>query len=92
MFYLVAVWAAYDSAFRQMGFTAEGQNQFKQKLAVVLRADGRRSVQRLLHSGSWHLGRASGYRDARTADRNRASGATLEMATNKMKPLTTRTI
>ena len=62
--YLVAVWAAYDSAFRQMGFTAEGQNQFKQKLAVVLRAAGRRSVLRLLRSGSWHLGRTSGFRDA----------------------------
>ncbi len=62
--YLVAVWAAYDSAFRQMGFTAEGQNQFKQKIAVVLRAAGRRSVLRLLRSGSWHLGQTSGFRDA----------------------------
>ena len=65
--YLVAVWAAYDRAFRQMGFSAEGRNLFRQKLAVVLRAAGRRSVLRRLRSGSWHIGRASGFRDAWTA-------------------------
>ena len=65
--YLVAVWAAYDSAFRQMRFSAEGRNLFRQKLAVVLRAAGRRSVLRLLRSRSWHIGRTSGFRDAWTA-------------------------
>ena len=65
--YLVAVWAAYDSAFRQMGFTAEGESQFRQKLAVVLRTTGRRSMLRRLRSGSWHLGRTSGFREAWTA-------------------------
>ena len=65
--YLVAVWAAYDTAFRQMRFSAEGRNLFRQKLAVVLRAAGRRSVLRLLRSGSWYLGRTSGFRDAWTA-------------------------
>lgn len=62
--YVVAVWGAYDSAFRQMRFSAEGRNLFKQKLAVVLRAAGRRSVLRLLQSGAWHLGRTRGFRDA----------------------------
>ena len=65
--YLVAVWAAYDSAFRQMRFSAEGRNLFRQKLAVVLRVAGRRSVLRLLRSRSWHIGRTSGFRDAWTA-------------------------
>ena len=64
--YVVAVWAAYDSAFRQMR-SAESRNLFRQKLAVILRAAGRRSVLRLLGSGSWHLGRTSGFRDAWTA-------------------------
>ena len=62
--YLVAVWAAYDSAFRQMRFSAEGRNLFRQKLAVVLRVAGRCSVLRLLRSRSWHIGRTSGFRDA----------------------------
>ena len=62
--YVVAVWAAYDSAFRQMRISAESRNLFRQKLAVVLRAAGSRSVLRLLRSGSWHIGRTSGFRDA----------------------------
>lgn len=63
--YLVAVWAAYETAFAQMRIGAEGQdNLFRQKLAVVLRAAGRPSVLRLLRSRSWHIGRTSGFRDA----------------------------
>ena len=62
--YLVAVWATYETAFAQIWFSAEGRNLFRQKLAVVLRAAGRRSVLSLLGSRSWSIGRTSGFRDA----------------------------
>ncbi len=62
--YLVATWAVYETAFAQMRFSGDGRNLFRQKLAVVLRAAGRRSVLRLLRSGSWHIGRTGGFRDA----------------------------
>lgn len=62
--YLVAVWDAYDRAFRQMRSSARGRDLLGQKLAVVLRAAGRPSVLRLLCLGKWHISQTRGFREA----------------------------
>ncbi len=62
--YLLAIWAAYETAFTRMGFVNDG-HLFMQKLALVLRNGLRlRNLQRLRGDGAYQVGRTNGFREA----------------------------
>lgn len=62
--YLLAIWAAYETAFTRMGFVNDGP-LFMQKLALVLRNGLRlRNLQRLRGDGAHQVGRTNGFREA----------------------------
>lgn len=62
--YLLAIWAAYETAFTRMGFV-NGGPLFMHKLALVLRNGLRlRNLQRLRGDGAHQVGRTNGFREA----------------------------